>query len=150
MLLAFKELTKNDESNIQVYENSKAEKIRNQNELLDDQQKERQVIIEGDNKRPRDTYYEDLWAKQIPGTEMPKEGRGNYRREKHVAKTGNRDESRHMQAEAKRLRYRGQQYMSMSSYEIQKAKKVRMFINYNVMLLHLIFLTLKLILMVIK
>ena len=139
MLLAFKELTKNDESNIQAYEEYKAEKIRNQDELLDDQQEERQVIIEGDNKRPRDTYYEDLWAKQIPGTEMPKEGRGNYRREKHVGKTGNRDESRHMKAEAQRLRYRGQQYMSMSSYEIQPAKKVRMFINCNVMLLYLNF-----------
>ena len=62
MLLAFKELTKNDDSNIQAYEEYKAEKIRNLDELLDDQQEERQVIIEGDNKRPRDTYYEDLWA----------------------------------------------------------------------------------------
>ena len=123
-----------DGSNIQAYEESKAEKIRNQDELLDDQQEERQVIIEGDNKRPRDTYYEDLWAKQIPGTKMPKEGRGNYRREKHVGKTGNRDESRHMNAEAKRLKYRGQQYMSLSSYKIMPAKKVRMFINCNVML----------------
>ena len=55
MLLAFKELTKNDESNIQTYENYKAEKIRNQNEYLDDQEKQRQVIIEGDNKKPCDT-----------------------------------------------------------------------------------------------
>ena len=44
-----------------------------------------------------------------------------------------------MKAEAQRLRYRGQQYMSMTSYEIQKAKKVRMFINCNVMLLYLNF-----------
>ena len=128
-----------DESNIQAYEEYKAEKIRNQDELLADQQDERQVIIEGGNKRPRDTHYEDLWAKQIPGTKMPKKGRGNYRREKQVEKTGNRNESRHMKAEAQRLRYRGQQYMSMSSYEIQPAKKVRMFINCNVLLLYLIF-----------
>ena len=139
MLQAFKELTKNDESNIQTYENYKAEKIRNQDELLAAQQDKHQVIIEGGNKRPHDTHYEVLWASTIPGTKMPKEGRGNYCREKHVGKTGNRDESRHMQAEAKRLRYRGQQYMSMSSYEIQKAKKVRMFINCNVMLLYLNF-----------
>ena len=139
MLQAFKELTKNDESNIQTYENHKAEKIRNQNEHLDDQEKQRQVIIEGDNKKPRDTYYEDLWARQPPGTKMPKKGSGNYSRDPHVAKTGNRDETRHMKAEAQRLRYRGQQYMSMSSYEIQKAKKVRMFINCNVMLLNLNF-----------
>ena len=81
---------------------------------------------------------------------MPKVGSGNYSREPHVSKTGNRNERRHMKNEAQRLRYRGQQYMSMSSYKIQKAKKVRMFINCNLMLLYLIFLTLILILMVIK
>ena len=78
MLLAFKELTKNDESNIQAYEESKAEKIRNQDELLAGQQDERQVIIEGGNKRPRNTHYEVLWASKIPGTKMPKEGRGKH------------------------------------------------------------------------
>ena len=68
-----------------------------------------------------------------------KEVRGKDRREKHVGKTGNRDESTHMQAEAKRLRYRGQQYMSLSGYKIMPAKKVRMFINCNVILLYLNF-----------
>ena len=127
-----------DESNIKAYEQSKADKIRNQNELLAGQQDERQGIMEG-NKRPRDTYYEELWASKDPGTKMPKEGRGKYSREKHIGKTGNWDESRHMDAEAKRLRYRGKQYMSLSTYKIMPAKKVIMFINCNVILLYLIF-----------
>ena len=76
-LLDFKELTKFDESNIKAYEQSKGDKIRNQNELLAGQQDERQGIMEG-NKRPRDTYYEELWASKDPGTKMPKEGRGKY------------------------------------------------------------------------
>ena len=125
-LLEFKELTKFDENNIKAYEQSKGDKIRKQNELLAGQQDERQGIMEG-NKRPRDTYYEELWASKDPGTKMPKEGRGKYSREKHLGKTGNRDESRHMDAEAKRLKYRGKQYMSMSSYKIMPAKKARMF-----------------------
>ena len=139
MLQAFKELTKNDESNIQAYEEYKAEKIRNQDELLDDQQEERQRIIEGHNKRPRDTYYEELWASKDPGTIMPKEGRGKYSRDKFLGKTGNRDESRHMDAEAKRHCYRGKQYISLSTYKIMPAKKVIMFINCNVILLYLNF-----------
>ena len=44
-----------------------------------------------------------------------------------------------MTAEAERLKYRDQQYMSLSSYKIMPAKKVRMFINCNVMLLYLNF-----------
>ena len=70
---------------------------------------------------------------------MPKVGSGNYSREPHVSKTGNRNERRHMKNEAQRLRYRGKQYMSMSNYKIQRAKEVRMFINCNVMLLYLNF-----------
>ena len=70
---------------------------------------------------------------------MQMKGSSNYSRKPHVAKTGNRNERRHMKNEAQRLRYRGQQYMSMSNYTIQPAKKVRMFINFNVMLLYLIF-----------
>ena len=149
LLLAFKELTKTDESNIQAYEESKAEKIRNQDELLAGQQDERQVIIEG-NKRPRDTHYEELWASKDPGTKMPKEGRGKYSWDKHIGKTGNLYESRHMDTEAKRLRYRGKQYMSLSNYKIMPAKKVIMFRNCNVILLYLkFFLQLILIIMVI-
>ena len=103
------------------------------------------------NKRPRNTYYEELWASKKPGTIMPKEGRGKYSRENFLGKTGNRDESRHMDAESKRLHYRGKQYMSLSSYKIMPAKKVRMFINCNVILLYLnFFLQLILIPMVIK
>ena len=87
-LLEFKELTKFDESNIKAYEQSKGDKIWNQNELLAGQQDEPQGIMEG-NKRPRDTYYEELWASKDPGTKMPKEGRGKYSRDKHIGKTGN-------------------------------------------------------------
>ena len=115
-LLEFKELTKFDESNIKAYEQSKGDKIRKQKELLTAQEVERQSIMEG-NKRPRNTYYEKLWASKKPGTIMPKEGRGKYSRDKHIGKTGNMDESRHMDAEAKRLRYRGKQYMSLSTYK---------------------------------
>ena len=68
---------------------------------------------------------------------MPKVGSGSYGREPLISRTGNRDESRHMKKESQRLKYRGQQYMSLSSYKIMPAKKVRMFINCNVMLLYL-------------
>ena len=71
---------------------------------------------------------------------MPKVGSGNYGREAAlISKTGNRDESRHMKKESQRLKYRGLQYMSMSNYEIQRAKEVRMFITCNVMLFYLNF-----------
>ena len=70
---------------------------------------------------------------------MPKVGSGNYSREPLISRTGNRDERRHMKNESQRLKYRGLQYMSMSNYEIQRAKEVRMFITCNVMLLYLNF-----------
>ena len=68
---------------------------------------------------------------------MPKVGSGNYRRDPLISRTGNLDQSRHMKDESQRLKYRGLQYMSMSNYEIQRAKEVRMFITCNVMLLYL-------------
>ena len=145
----FKELTKYDENNIKAYEQSKGAKIRKQQELLTAQEVERQSIMEG-NKRPRNTYYEELWASKEPGAIMPKKGRGKYTRSHFLGKTGNWDESRHMDAESKRLHYRGKQYLSMSTYKIIAAKTVIMFINCNVILLYLkFFLQLILIIMVI-
>ena len=132
----FKELTKFDENTIKAYEESKNAKKKRQEQLITAQDAERESIMQG-NKRPRNTYYEDLWASKKPGDIMTKKGRGKYSREMHIGKTCNNDESRHMKAESKRLHYRGKQYMSMSNYEIKPAKTVIMFINYNGMLLYL-------------
>ena len=132
----FKELTKFDENNIKAYEESKNAKIKKQQELITAQDAERERIMQG-NQRPRNTHYEDLWASMKPGDKMTKKGRGKYSREMHIGKTCNKDESRHMKAESKRLHYRGKQYMSMSNYKIKPAKTVIMFINFNGMLLYL-------------
>ena len=132
----FKELTKFDENNIKAYDESKNAKIRKQQELITGQDAERERIMQG-NQRPRNTHYEDLWASMKPGDIMPKKGRGKYSREMHIGKTCNKDESRHMKAESKRLHHRGKQYMSMTNYKIMPAKTVIMFINFNGMLLYL-------------
>ena len=132
----FKELTKFDENTIKAYEESKNAKKKRQEQLITAQDAERESIMQG-NQRPRNTHYEDLWASMKPGDIMPKKGRGKYSREMHIGKTCNKDESRHMKAESKRLHHRGKQYMSMSNYEIKPAKTVIMFINYNGMLLYL-------------
>ena len=136
---AFEELTKNDAANIQSYQDKRTEKITNQQDLLDKQTQKRQEVIDADSKKPADTYYERLWAGLDPGTKMQKKGSGNYDRDGLKSKTGNYSVSRHVKQEAKRLKNRGRQYMSMSNYRIQPAKKVRLFITFNVMLFYLNF-----------
>ena len=106
---------------------------------MDKQANKRQEVIDADNKKPPNTYYETLWARYPPGTKMEKVGSGNYRRDKLKSRTGNYDESRHMKKESQRLKYRGKQYMSLGNYEIQRKKEVRMFITCNVMLFYLNF-----------
>ena len=116
LLDEFKELTKYDEYNIKAYEQPKDAKIKKQQELLTAQDVERERIMQG-NQRPRNTHYEELWASMEPGHIMPKEGRGKYNRANFIGKTCNSDESRHMAAESKRLRYRGKQYLSLAKYK---------------------------------
>ena len=117
---------------------------------MDKQANKWQEVIDADNKKPPDKYFENLWASHPHGTIMEKVGSGNYRRDQLKSRTGNYDESRHMKKESQRLKYRGEQYMSLGNYEIRRKKEVRMFITCNVMLFYLNFLTLMLILMVIK
>ena len=136
---AFEELTKNDAANIQSYQDTRTEMITNQQDLLDKQTQKRQEVIDADSKKPADTHYERLWAGLAPGTKMQKKGSGNYDRDGLKSKTGNSDVSRHVKQESKRLKHRGKQYMSMETYIIQPAKKVRMFITFNVMLFYLNF-----------
>ena len=97
------------------------------------------MLLMQTKKKPPDKYYENLWARHPPGTQMEKVGSGNYRRDPLKSRTGNYDESRHMKKESQRLKYRGKQYMSLSTYKIMPAKKVIMFINCNVILLYLNF-----------
>ena len=106
---------------------------------MDEQAKKRQEVIDADNKKPANTYYENLWASLEPGTKMQKKGSGNYGRDALKSKTCNYDVSRHVKQESKRLKHRGKQYMSMETYIIQPAKRVRMFITFNVMLFYLNF-----------
>ena len=136
---AFEELTKNDAANIQSYQNMRTEKITNQQDLMDEQAKKRQEVIDADNKKPASTFYETLWAGLQPGTKMEKKGRGNYARDALKSKTRNYDVSRHVKQESKRLKHRGKKYMMMGTYTIQRAKEVRMFITCNVMLFYLNF-----------
>ena len=136
---AFEELTKNDAANIQSYQNKRTEKITNQQDLLDKQTQKRQEVIDADSKKPADTHYEKLWAGLDPGTQMERKGSGNYARDGLKSKTCNYDVSRHVKQESKRLKHRGKQYMSMGNYIIQRAKEVRMFITFNVMLFYLNF-----------
>ena len=136
---AFDELTKNDAAHIQSYKERKNALIGNQQEKMDDQQEKQQEIVDADNKKPASTEYETLWANQAPGTQMTKKGSGNYDRTAHRGKTGNLDVSRHIKQESMRLKHRGKQYMSMETYIIQAAKRVRMFITFNVMLFYLNF-----------
>ena len=136
---AFDDFTKNDAANIQAYLERKNEIIGNQQDAIDDQQQKQQEIVDADNKKPASTDYETLWASHPPGTKMKKKGTGNYDRTAHRGKTGNYSVSRHVKQESKRLKHRGKQYMSMETYIIQPAKRVRMFITFNVMLFYLNF-----------
>ena len=134
---AFDDFTKNDAANIQAYLERKNQLIGNQQDAIDDQQQKQQEIVDADNKKPASTEYETLWGSQNPGTQMTRKGRGNYDRTAHRGKTGNLDVSRHMKQESNRLKHRGKQYMSMDTYLIKPAKRVRMFITFNVMLFYL-------------
>ena len=113
--------------------------IGNQQDALDNQKEKQQEIVDADNKKPASSYYERLWASHAPGTILARKGKGNYDRDVHKGKTGNRDVSRHMKDESTRLKYRGKQYLSMKTYMIKPAKRVRMFITFNVMLFYLIY-----------
>ena len=134
---AFDELTKNDAANIQAYLERKNELIQNQQANTDDQQQKQQEIVDADNKKPASSEYERLWASYAPGTKLTRKGRGNYDRNVHRGKTGNLDVSRHMKEESSRLKHRGLQYLSLKKYIIKPAKRVRMFITFNVMLFYL-------------
>ena len=123
---AFDELTKNDAANIQSYQERKNEIIGNQQDALDNQKEKQQEIVDADNKKSASTEYETLWGNQNPGTQMTRKGRGNYDRNVHRGKTGNWDVSRHMKDESSRLKHRGLQYLSMKTYMIKPAKRVRM------------------------
>ena len=136
---AFDELTKNDAAHIQAYIERKNELIQNQQDAIDDQQQKQQEIVDADNKKPASSKYEREWASHTPGTKLARKGRGNYDRDVHKGKTGNWDVSRHMKDESTRLKHRGLQYLSMKKYMIKPAKRVRMFITFNVMLFYLIY-----------
>ena len=138
-IAAFDELTKNDAANIQSYQERRNEMIAKQQDKLDNQNELRQGIIDNDSKKPASTAYERLWASHPPGTQMQRKGSGKYERTAHRSKTGNYSVSRHVKQEAKRLKHMGRQYMSMNNYIIQPAKKVRLFITFNVMLFYLNF-----------
>ena len=137
LVKAFDEFTKNDAANIQAYLERKNQLIGNQQDAIDDQQQKQQEIVDADNKKPASTEYETLWGNQEPGTQMTRKGRGNYDRTAHRGKTGNLDVSRHMKEESSRLKHRGLQYLSLKKYIIKPAKRVRMFITFNVMLFYL-------------
>ena len=139
LVKAFDEFTKNDAANIQAYLERKNQLIANQQDALDDQQEKQQEIVDADNKKPVSSKYERDWASHTPGTKLARKGRGNYDRDVHKGKTGNRDVSRHMKDESTRLKHRGKQYLSMKTYMIKPAKRVRMFITFNVMLFYLIY-----------
>ena len=134
---AFDDFTKNDAANIQAYLERKNQRIGNQQDAIHDQQQKQQEIVDADNKKPASSYYERLWASHAPGTILARKGRGNYDRNVHKGKTGNWDVSRHMKDESTRLKHRGLQYLSMKKYMIKPAKRVRMFITFNVMLFYL-------------
>ena len=63
---------------------------------MDKQANKRQEVIDADNKKPPNTYYETLWARYPPGTKMEKVGSGNYNQDTLKSKTGNYDQSRHI------------------------------------------------------
>ena len=134
---AFDELTKNDAANIQSYQERRNLMIRNQQDALDNQKEKQQEIVDADSKKPASTDYERLWASHPPGTQMQRKGSGNYERDALRSKTGNYSVSRHLKQEAKRLKHMGRQYMGVNNYIIQPAKKVRLFITFNVMLFYL-------------
>jgi len=136
---AFDDFTKNDAANIQAYLERKNQLIGNQQDAIHDQQQKQQEIVDADNKKPASSKYERDWASHAPGTKLARKGRGNYDRDVHKGKTGNWDVSRHMKDESSRLKHRGLQYLSMDTYLIKPAKRVRMFITFNVMLFYLIY-----------
>ena len=136
---AFDDFTKNDAANIQAYLERKNQLIGNQQDAIHDQQQKQQEIVDADNKKPASSEYERLWASYAPGTKLTRKGRGNYDRNVHRGKTGNLDVSRHMKEESSRLKHRGLQYLSLKKYIIKPAKRVRMFITFNVMLFYLIY-----------
>ena len=137
LVKAFDDFTKNDAANIQAYLERKNQLIGNQQDAIHDQQQKQQEIVDADNKKPASSKYERDWASHAPGTKLARKGRGNYDRTGHRGKTGNLDVSRHMKEESSRLKHRGLQYLSLKKYIIKPAKRVRMFITFNVMLFYL-------------
>ena len=138
LVKAFDDFTKNDAANIQAYLERKNQLIGNQQDAIDDQRQKQQEIVDADNKKPASTDYERLWASYAPGTILTRKGRGNYDRDNvHRGKSGNWDVGRHMKDESSRLKHRGLQYLSLKKYIIKPAKRVRMFITFNVMLFYL-------------
>ena len=125
LVKAFDDFTKNDAANIQAYLERKNQLIGNQQDAIHDQQQKQQEIVDADNKKPASSKFEREWASHTPGTKLARKGRGNYDRDVHKGKTGNRDVSRHMKDESTRLKHRGKQYLSMKNYMIKPAKRVR-------------------------
>ena len=68
--------------------------------------------------------YEMMWQQAKPGDVIPGTGRGKHSRVVHVAKIDNKSPARDKSEEAKRLKARGMQYISMKTDKVMKGKKV--------------------------
>ena len=68
--------------------------------------------------------YDEMWDKAKVGDKLKLIGHGKHRRDVHLGKKNNRDESRDWSSTAKRRKKEGKTYMCKSSKKLMPAKEV--------------------------
>ena len=68
--------------------------------------------------------YDEMWDKAKVGDKLELIGHGKHRRDVHLGKKNNRDESRDWSSTAKRRKKEGKTYMCKSSKKLMPAKEV--------------------------
>ena len=121
LLDEFKANSREFNSTAEHFAKYKAEQRGHVEKTLEEQSDIRKERIE---KGETVSAYEKIWQDAKPGDKIPGTGRGKHSRVVHVAKIDNKSPARDKSEEAKRLKARGMQYISMKTDKVMKGKKV--------------------------